>query len=178
MVVYGKHWFYAQDLVRQGILDGKLEGLSPDMWRKVYKKKRKPEIPYDQFVLHELRKWNRGQIEGTYFDILFTRSYDDLKSVPAGRGTVIGRIEIEAKVTNASLAFDSPAVYEIEHESVSRVTSFTHTYSGQALTGETIEDRYQFQDGQQALHSRSHLIPGICQDDRIPVYRQGSGRIR
>ena len=48
-------------------------------------------------------------------------------------------MEIEAKVTDASLAFDSPAVYEVEHESVSRVLSFTHTYSGQALEGETIE---------------------------------------
>ena len=46
---------------------------------------------------------------------------------------------IEADVTDASLAFDSPAVYEVEHESVSRVLSFTHTYSGQALAGETIE---------------------------------------
>jgi hypothetical protein len=138
MVVYGKHWFLAQDLVRQGILNGNLEGLSQDMWKKVYEK-RKPEIPYDQFVLHELRKWNRGQIDGTYFDILYTRSYDELKRVPAGRGTVIGKMEIEARVTNASLAFDSPAVYEVEHESVNRVLSFTHTYSGQALAGETIE---------------------------------------
>jgi hypothetical protein len=46
---------------------------------------------------------------------------------------------IEAKVTDASLAFDNPAVYEVEHEKVSRVLSFTHTYSGQALAGETIE---------------------------------------
>jgi hypothetical protein len=138
MVVYGKHWFLAQDLVRQGILNGNLEGLSQDMWKKVYEK-RKPEIPYDQFVLHELRKWNRGQIDSTYFDILYTRSYDELKRVPAGRGTVIGKMEIEARVTNASLAFDSPAVYEVEHESVNRVLSFTHTYSGQALAGETIE---------------------------------------
>ncbi|MCX6684610.1 MAG: DNA polymerase subunit beta [Methanoregula sp.] len=138
MVVYGRHWFIAQELVRKGILNGKLEGLSSDMWKKVYEK-RKPEITYDHFVLHEKRKWNRGQIEGTYFDILFTRSYDDLKSVPAGSGTVIGKMKIEAKVINASLAFDSPAVYEVEHESISRVLSFTHTYSGQALAGETIE---------------------------------------
>jgi predicted nucleotidyltransferase len=138
MVVYGRHWFNAQALVRQGVLDRKLEGLSPDMWRKVYEK-RKPEIPYDQFVLHELRKWNRGQIEGTYFDILYTRSYDELNSAPTGRGAVIGKMEIEAKVTDASLAFDSPSVYNVEHESVSRVLSFTHTYSGQALAGETIE---------------------------------------
>jgi predicted nucleotidyltransferase len=138
MVVYGRHWFFAQALVRQGILNGKLEGLSPDMWRKVYEK-RKPEISYDHFVLHELRKWNRGQIEGTYFDILYTRSYDELKSAPTGRGRVVGRMKTEAEVTDASLAFDSPAVYEVEHESVSRVLSFTHTYSGQAVAGETIE---------------------------------------
>ncbi|MEI7857061.1 MAG: nucleotidyltransferase domain-containing protein [Methanomicrobiales archaeon] len=138
MVVYGRHWFTAQALVRQGIIDGKVEGLSPDMWKKVYEK-RKPEISYDQFVVHEQRKWNRGQVEGTYFDILFTRSYDELKGAPLTKGTVIGRQTIEAKVLDASLSFDNPAIYSIEHESVSRVLSFTHTYSGQALPGETIE---------------------------------------
>jgi predicted nucleotidyltransferase len=138
MVVYGKHWFTAQEQVRQGILEANIDGLSPEMWHKVYEKRR-PEITYDQFVLHELRKWNRGQIEGTYFDILYTRSYDSLKSAPTGRGKIIGKRVIEAKVTDALLAFDSPAVYEVEHESVSRVLSFTHTYSGQALAGETIE---------------------------------------
>ena len=138
MVVYGKHWFAAQALVRQGIRDGRIEGLSEGMWRKVYEK-RKPEIPYDAFVLHEQRKWNRGQIEGTYFDILYTRSYDEIRSAPAGRGQVLGKMTIEAKVTDTSLAFDNPAIYEVEHDNVSRVLSFTHTYSGQALTGETIE---------------------------------------
>jgi predicted nucleotidyltransferase len=138
MVVYGKYWFTAQKLVEQGIREGKIEGLSPDMWRKVYDK-RKPEIPYDQFVLHEQRKWNRGQIEGTYFDILYTRSYDEIKTAPSGKGTVLGKLTIEAEVKDASLAFDNPAIYEVEHKSVSRVLSFTHTYSGQALAGETIE---------------------------------------
>ena len=138
MVVYGKHWFTAQALVRQGIRDGKIEGLTEEMWRKVYDKRR-PEIPYEEFVLHEERKWNRGQIEGTYFDILYTRAYEEIRSVPAGQGTVIGKMTIEAKVKDASLAFDNPAVYEVEHESVSRVLAFTHTYSGQALAGETIE---------------------------------------
>jgi hypothetical protein len=138
MVVYGKHWFTAQALVRQGIADGRIEGMSPEMWRKVYEKRR-PDIPYDAFVLHEQRKWNRGQIEGTYFDILYTRSYDNLAGAPAGKGEVLGKQTIVATVTDASLAFDNPAVYVIEHESVTKVLSFTHTYSGQALTGETIE---------------------------------------
>jgi len=138
MVVYGRHWFTAQALVRQGILDGKVDGLSSEMWQKVYDK-RKPEISYEEFVLHEQRKWNRGQIDGTYFDILYTRSYDELKSAHPGKGTVIGKQTIVAKVVDASLSFDNPAIYEIEHESVIRVLSFTHTYSGQALAGETIK---------------------------------------
>jgi len=137
MVVYGKDWFAAQARVKEGIHAGTIEGLSPDMWHKVYDK-RKPEVSYDDFVLHEERKWNRGQIDGTYFDILYTRSYDNLSCVPATRGTVLGKQTIEAMVTDASLAFDSPAVYDVEHESVSKVLSFTHTYSGQALYGEVI----------------------------------------
>ncbi len=140
MVVYGKHWFAAQKLVEQGIRDGKIEGLSAGMWRKVYEKRR-PDIPFDQFVLHEERKYNRGQIAGTYFDILYTRSYDEIGSAPAGKGVVLGTMTIEAEVKDASLAFDSPAVYEVQHEPVARVLSFTHTYSGQALAGETIKAR-------------------------------------
>jgi uncharacterized protein len=161
MVVYGKQWFAAQALVRQGISDGRIEGLSEEMWRKVYEK-RKPEISYDAFVLHEQRKWNRGQIEGTYFDILYTRSYDEIRSAPAGRGDVLGKMTIEAKVTDTSLAFDNPAIYEIEHDSVTRVLSFTHTYSGQALPGETIEAR-----GVLEQHGRERwLIVGTTREAR------------
>jgi hypothetical protein len=138
MVVYGQHWFMAQERVREAIADGTIEGLSPSMWRRVYEK-RKPEIPFDVFVLHEERKWNRGQVDGTYFDILYTRSYGHPEIVPPGRGEVTGRMTIEAIVTDASLAFDNPAVYCVEHEFISKVLSFTHTYSGQALKGETIE---------------------------------------
>ncbi len=138
LVVYGDHWFKAQQTLRSAVITGKLEGLSPDMWRKVFEKRR-PEIPYEMFVLHEERKWNRGQIDGTYFDLLFTRSYNDLNRIAFDRGMVLGKRTVEARVTDASLAFDSPAVYEVEHDEFDRVISFTHTYSGQALAGETIE---------------------------------------
>jgi predicted nucleotidyltransferase len=138
MVVYGEHWFDAQATVRRGIRDGTIDRLSPEMWRKVYDKRR-PELSYDDFVRHEERKWNRGEISGTYFDILYTRSYDNLSCVSAIRGNVLGKQIIEATVTDASLAFDNPAVYTVDHESIAKVLSFTHTYSGQALAGEMIE---------------------------------------
>jgi predicted nucleotidyltransferase len=138
LVVYGKAWFTAQEQLRKMIEEGIINDLSPEMWRKVYTK-REPAIPFEIFVLHEKRKWNRGEIEGTYFDLLYTRSYGDLENVPTERGRVIDRRCIQARVTDASLAFDSPAIYEVDHEEIHRVLSFTHTYSGQALRGEIIE---------------------------------------
>jgi predicted nucleotidyltransferase len=138
MVVYGDAWFSAQQQLARLVERGTLDGMSGEMWRKVYDK-RVPEISFETFVLHEERKWNRGEIDGTYFDLLYTRSYDNLHAVAPDRGEVLGRTRIEALVTDASLGFDSPAVYSVEHDEISRVLSFTHTYSGQALAGETIE---------------------------------------
>jgi len=138
LVVYGQAWFSAQAQLARLVGAGTLPAMSEEMWRKVYEK-RVPEISFEAFVLHESRKWNRGEFGDTYFDLLYTRDYDALASAPAGKGREIGRGRIEARVTDASHSFDSPAVYDVDHETVSRVISFTHTYSGQARTGETIE---------------------------------------
>jgi hypothetical protein len=48
-------------------------------------------------------------------------------------------MRIEAEVTNADFAFDSPAYYKIRHSEIDHVISYTHTYSGQALPTEIIE---------------------------------------
>lgn len=138
LVVYGDAWFRAQDRLHRLIAEGAIDDLDDEMWHRVYAK-RKPEIGFEEFFLHEERKWNRGQIDGTYFDLLFSRSYDMLDALPSAKGEVERKMTIEAKVTDASLAFDSPAVYNVEHETISRVLSFTHTYCGQAKEGETIE---------------------------------------
>ncbi|NLM30385.1 MAG: DNA polymerase subunit beta [Methanomicrobiales archaeon] len=140
IVVYGDAWFSAQCQLRHMVAEGVIPAMSEGMWRKVYEK-RVPEISFDAFVLHEQRKWNRGEFEGTYFDLLYTRDYGNLDAVPPGKGEVLGRAMIEATVTDASLSFDSPAVYDVDHDDISRVLSFTHTYSGQALAGEVIEAR-------------------------------------
>lgn len=138
MVVYGSAWFHAQDLLRDAIAKGRLQDLDEDLWKRVYEKRR-PELSPDEFMLHEKRKWNRGQIDGTYFDLLYTRSYRHLNPVPTGKGELMGKMTIEAKVTDASLSYDNPAVYTVEHDSISRILSFTHTYSGQAQDGEIVE---------------------------------------
>ncbi len=138
LVVYGDAWFRERQNLIAGILGGKLEGLSEDMWRRVYEKRR-PSIGYEEFLLHEKRKWNRGQISGTYFDLLYTREYGDLETARFSKGKVVGRQTITALVKDSKYAFDSPAVYRVVHEEISAVLSFTHTYSGQAFPGEIIE---------------------------------------
>ncbi|GAB7016692.1 DNA polymerase subunit beta [Methanogenium cariaci] len=138
MVVYGSAWFTAQENLQKAVEKGEVSGLSEEMWQKVYRK-RVPEIDYETFLAHEKRKWNRGEIDGTYFDLLYTRSYELLGSAGIVKGKVCGKMTIEATVTDASLAFDNPAVYSVDHEEISKVLSFTHTYSGQARKGEVIE---------------------------------------
>jgi uncharacterized protein len=139
-IVYGRDWFIAREHLISAVQKGLLEPMSEELWETVYRKRR-PEISFDDFVLHEKRKWNRGQIEGTYFDLLYTRGYDEISTAPSIRGEVLGPMTIDALVTDATYAYDNPAVYSVSHEKISQVLSFTHTYSGQALRGEMITAR-------------------------------------
>ena len=139
MVVYGSAWFLAREQLMAAVKAGKIPEMSEEMWQKVYRK-RVPDISFDDFVLHESRKFNRGEFEGTYFDLLYSRGYDNIRSVPPiTLGEKTGTMTIEAKVTDASLAFDSPGIYKVDHEEIDMVLSFTHTYCGQCFTGETLE---------------------------------------
>ena len=137
-VVYGKYWFIARDAItEEKKKSGPIEDINMEMWQRIYKK-RIPEISFEEFVIHEKRKGNRGMVEGTYFDLLFVRDWEQIKE-PSARGEDIGTMKIEARVTNADLAFDSPAVYKVDHPEIDHVLSYTHTYAGQALPGELIE---------------------------------------
>lgn len=139
MVVYGSAWFTARQQLMEAVAKGKIPAMSEEMWQKVYRK-RVPDISFDDFVLHESRKFNRGEFEGTYFDLLYSRGYDNLHAVPPiTLGEKTGKMTIEATVTDASLAFDSPGIYRVDHEEIDLVLSFTHTYCGQCFTGEVLE---------------------------------------
>ena len=161
LVVYGRMFFTARELLRFAIKKGRIDPISDDMWENIYRK-RNPELSLDDFLIHEKRKWNRGQIENVYFDILFTRSYKALHSLPITKGPSCGVVTIKATVTDASLAFDSPAVYLIDHEEISKVLSFSHTYSGQAIAGELIEARGICEEH----YGEKWLIVGTTRDAR------------
>lgn len=137
-VVYGTWWWQARNILEQAKEDGDIQELDAETWTKIYNKRR-PEIGFEEFVLHEQRKGNRGMVEGTYFDLLFTRSWEQIVLSNPGPGVPIGREKIVAQVTDARFAFDSPAIYRLEHEEIEEILCFSHTYAGQALPGETIE---------------------------------------
>ncbi|MGM0770904.1 MAG: nucleotidyltransferase domain-containing protein [Halobacteriota archaeon] len=137
-VVYGNDWFKARDAIADAKKEGGfIEDIDDQMWHRIYNK-RIPEISYEEFVLHEKRKGNRGMVGGTYFDLLFVRDRDQIGD-PLPRGIDIGTMKVEGRVTDATFAFDNPSVYMIENDEVDHVLSYTHTYAGQVLEGEIIE---------------------------------------
>jgi predicted nucleotidyltransferase len=138
-VIYGKRSFErARAALRDSIECGVLPMIDNRTWQRIYEK-RTPALTFEEFVLHEQRKWNRGLIDKTYFDLLFVRGHDEITTEP--RGVDDGLATIRATVTNAWYGFDSPAIYEIDHATVTKVLSYTHTYAGQATEGEVIEAR-------------------------------------
>lgn len=141
-IVYGREWYKAREKIIKLKKEGSINEIDEDTWRFIYDKRR-PEISFEEFVIHEKRKENRGLINGRYFDLLYVRSWDEIKDIPHPIQTrKICRSVIESTVTEDRYAFDSPAIYELDKKDdngVDMVVSFTHTYAGQCFKGEQIE---------------------------------------
>jgi predicted nucleotidyltransferase len=144
-VVYGREWYKARDALQRAISSGKVDAIDEAGWEKIYGK-RKPELSFEEFYVHESRKGNRCLLDGVLADLLFVRSWDQL-GPRIGIGRDLGMETVTAKVTDAGYACDSPAIYRVEHPEIRAVLSYTHTYAGQALAGETIEARGRVEEG-------------------------------
>ena len=135
-VVYGPHWWKARDIITEAKKgSGPIQDLDEATWKKIYSK-RKPEVSFGEFILHEKRKGNRGMVGNTYFDLLFTRDWAQIRPRPEGR--VLGRRKITGVVKGADFSFDSPAIYRLDGD-VEEIYCYSHTYAGQAAPGETVE---------------------------------------
>jgi predicted nucleotidyltransferase len=143
-VLYGlKNFNRAREVIEDAKEEGFLTQITETVWQRIYNK-RKPELNYREFVAHERRKKNRGAIGTTYFDILYVRDYEEIKQLDIRdyeKGAKEGYETIQAEVKDATFSFDNPAIYEIDHPTINKILSFTHTYVGQALAGEMIEAR-------------------------------------
>jgi len=158
-VVYGPSWWKARDILARAKSNGEMDDLDEATWKKIYLK-RKPEIGFEEFMIHEKRKGNRGMVEGTYFDLLFTRDWEQIQPQPRGRQA--GAAQIEARVVNADFSFDSPAIYRLDHPEVKEIFSYSHTYAGQALPGERIEAKGVLEETENGLR----LVVGTTREAR------------
>ena len=138
-VMYGSWWFKGREKIKRGIERNEISEPDSETWNFIYEKRR-VNIPYDLFLVHEKRKYHRAFIKDTYFDLLYVRDYSELgRKIPEDKGLKLGKKTIIAKVVDDSYIFDYPAYYAVAHSEIKAVLSFTHTYVGQGFKNETIE---------------------------------------
>ncbi|MDP6459977.1 MAG: hypothetical protein QF829_04210 [Candidatus Hydrothermarchaeota archaeon] len=143
-VVYGtKNHLKARNILRELIDSGDVEELTDEQWRRIYVKRYSGEktLSYAEFLWHERRKYHRGSMKGTIFDILLVRDVDEVFKEEEKNFQDFGITTMKGRIIDASQAFDSPSVYKVRFEdgSLGEIYSYTHTYAGQAFDGEDVE---------------------------------------
>lgn len=137
LVVYGREAFFrARTMVRTLIDSGHLHALDERAWRESFER-RDCELGYVEFIHHERRKYNKGLIGGSKFDLALI--VEEPAKPPETIWRKMGSRRIQARLLDDRRTYDQPAHYPVDHPQISEVLSFTHTYVGQAKTGEWIE---------------------------------------
>jgi predicted nucleotidyltransferase len=136
LVIYDRGAFdAARAAVAKATADGRLSAPGEADWREAYRR-RGCTLAFEDYLRHERRKFNAGFIEGAKFDLMLVLPRSSESSQPAEkRGSLI----LRTTVTDDRGAFESPARYRTDHPRIGEILSFTHTYAGQARTGERIE---------------------------------------
>lgn len=131
-----------------------LNSIQDNYWKQIYNKRMKDSsLTKEEFCWYEDRKNNRGIIEGTLFDILATRNWNEIQGTWGDtKYEPVGIAKIEATIEDAIASFDNPAIYKVkdlkvlEIESgdidliaqIRELASFTHTYAGEAVEKEQV----------------------------------------
>ncbi|MEQ1621500.1 MAG: hypothetical protein ABL919_08850 [Methylococcales bacterium] len=135
VVCYGRDVFHQCRAVTAGLIaDGKLQDLTDRDWQDSYNR-RDCELSFDEYVWHEQRKANKAMINGRKFDLNFicNQTIDHVEGYQK-----VGPITLQCQVIDDTYGFDYPAEFKIDHEHIISIVSFTATYTGQALCGETV----------------------------------------
>lgn len=135
LVCYDRALFHSlRQVIEQLIVAGKCGALENNDWLEAYQRRACVDLSLDQYIWHEQRKFNKAMIAGRKFDISLI-SPEQTVTRQFGK---MGWVRLEAKVSNADQGFDYPATFVIDHPQITSVVSFTATYNGQAIAGETI----------------------------------------
>lgn len=138
LVAYSRNAFQkTRQALGKALADGALEQLDTALMIDNYNR-RAAELSFEEFAWHENRKLNKAVIEGTKFDIGMVCLADEIE-FDENNYVKQGMRTIKTTVIDDRRAFDFPAYYVVDDAMIPEVISFTHTYTGQAKAGETIE---------------------------------------
>jgi len=136
LVCYGRSVFHhCRAITGELIAQGQLQELNDNDWQESYQR-RSCELSFAEYVWHERRKTNKAVINGRKFDLNFI---DDSLCSEAASYQKQDAITLQCKIIDDTHAFDYPAEFKIDHEQFDAIVSFTATYTGQAVKGETVE---------------------------------------
>jgi predicted nucleotidyltransferase len=136
LVCYKREIFHQCRAITDELINqGYLQALNNHDWQQSYER-RSCALNFDEYVWHERRKCNKAVINGRKFDLNFI---DHTKCAKPGNYQKCGAIILRCKVIDDVYGFDYPAEFKIDHQEIDSIVSFTATYTGQALSGETIE---------------------------------------
>ena len=140
IVIYSREVFLEiRKHIRFSLSTGQLSALNQVMWRDAYER-RDCALSFRDFYFHEIRKYNK---------FIFGKSKVDISAIPSkserykesGPYKKIGQEKIFSVITDDSYAYDLPARYRINHDTIKEIVCYTATYIGQAQNGERIEAR-------------------------------------
>ncbi|BCX81710.1 conserved hypothetical protein [Methylomarinovum caldicuralii] len=139
LVCYHRDTFHqARAAVRDLTAAGRLQPLSEPLWRTTWQRRGRP-LDFPTWLWHERRKFNKGAIDGTKFDLMLV---EESPAPETGqRWRKAGYLTLQATVIDDGDAFATPARYRLDHPQIPEVLCFTATYLGQARRGERVEVR-------------------------------------
>jgi predicted nucleotidyltransferase len=136
LVCYGRKVFHqCRAITRELIAQEQLQELNDKDWKESYRR-RSCALSFADYVWHERRKTNKAVINGRKFDLNFIDDSDRSESISYQK---CGAVTLQCTVIDDTQAFDYPAEFKIDHEQFDAIVSFTATYTGQAIKGETVE---------------------------------------
>ena len=136
LVFYDREAFHKARAITENLIGKQqLGGLGDKDWQEAYAR-RSCTLTLQEYVWHERRKFNKGLINGRKFDLNFVDGQDRSEAVVYQK---CGEITLQCKIIEDYYGFDYPAIYIIDHETISTVVCFIATYTGQVFVGETVE---------------------------------------
>ncbi|MDD5228294.1 MAG: hypothetical protein PHN45_05695 [Methylococcales bacterium] len=147
-----------RDLIKQDLLDN----LNHDDWRESYAR-RDCDLSFEDYVWHEVRKYNKALINGRKFDLSLVELNDGnfLSEITnyKKRNTIV----LQTIVTDDTRAFCYPAEFKLVHSTIQKVVCFTATYTGQAIVGEMVEISGQLEQDEQG---NQRIVVGSSREAR------------